>query len=249
MGAPERARRQRDLMANDQYRDQDRDKYGSSARGWGLGAGSILAVGLVLLIVGVIVVLHGVTGGVQLPPPAAQQIPATVKTTSPPGPDPGSVAAALAPSTPTQIEIPAIGVRAPIMEVGQNGDGTVQVPPLDNHNLAAWYDGSVVPGQDGSSVILGHVDTYQGPSVFYSIKNLRRGDAIDVVRADGGTAVFTVIGVEEVQKSSFPTDSVYANVGYPALRLITCGGPFDPGRGSYLDNIVVYAYLSGVVAG
>jgi hypothetical protein len=245
MGPSERARRLRDLVSYDQYRD----KYGSSARGSGLGAGAILALGVVLLIVGVIVVLHGLTGGVQLPPAAAQQIPATVKTTSPLGPEPVNVAAALAPSTPTEIDIPAIGVRAPITQVGQNADGTVQVPPLDNHNLAAWYNRSVAPGQEGSSVILGHVDTYQGPSVFYDIKDLGRGDTIDVARADGGTAVFTVIGVEEVQKSSFPTDSVYDNVSYPALRLITCGGPFDPDRGSYLDNIVVYAYLSGVVAG
>jgi hypothetical protein len=79
--------------------------------------------------------------------------------------------------------------------------------------------------------------------------HLRRGDAIDVVRADGGTAVVTVIGVEAVPKSNFPTESVYGNVAYPALRLIACGGPFDPGRGSYLDNIVVYAYLSGVASG
>jgi len=160
-----------------------------------------------------------------------------------------SVAAALAPSTPTEIDIPAIGVRAPITRVGRNSDGTVQVPPLDNHNLAAWYDGSVLPGQDGSSVILGHVDTYQGPSVFYYIKNLRRGDAIDVIRADGSTAVFTVIGVEAASKTNFPTGAVYGNVPYPALRLVTCGGPFDPARGSYLDNIVVYAYLTGVAAG
>jgi LPXTG-site transpeptidase (sortase) family protein len=227
-----------------------RDGYGDRDRAsQGLGAGPILAVGLVLVVVGVIVVVHALTGPVKLPPAAAQQIPATVKTTSPLGPDPVAVAPALAPSTPTEIEIPAIGVRAPITQVGQNADGTVQVPPLDNHNLAAWYDRSVLPGQDGSSVILGHVDTYQGPSVFYDIKNLRRGDTIDVVRADGGTAVFKVIGVEAVQKSSFPADSVYDNVSYPALRLITCGGPFDSDRGSYLDNIVVYAYLSGVVSG
>jgi sortase (surface protein transpeptidase) len=215
----------------------------------GVGAGPILAIGLALLVVGAIVVVHSLSGGVKLPPAAAQQIPVTVKTTSPRGPDPLTVASALAPSTPTQIEIPAIGVRAPIMHVGQNSDGTVRVPPLDNHNLAAWYDGSVMPGQDGSSVILGHVDTYQGPSVFYYIKNLRRGDAIDVVRADGSTAVFTVIGVEEAAKSNFPTDDVYDNVSYPALRLITCGGPFDSALGSYLDNIVVYAYLTGVVPG
>jgi hypothetical protein len=29
----------------------------------------------------------------------------------------------------------------------------------------------------------------------------------------------------------------------------SCGGPFDPAGGSYLDNIVVYAYLSGVASG
>jgi sortase (surface protein transpeptidase) len=233
-------------MADDQYRG----RYGSGERApHGLGAGPVLAVGLVLLIAGVIIVVHGLTGGVKLPPAAAQQIPVTVKTTSPRGPDPLTVAAPLAPSTPTQIEIPAIGVRAPIMRVGLNSDGTVQVPPLGNHNLAAWYDGSVMPGQDGSSVILGHVDTYAGPSVFYSIKNLRRGDAIDVVRADGSRAAFTVIGVEAAAKSDFPTDDVYDNVPYPALRLVTCGGPFDSGRGSYLDNIVVYAYLTGVAPG
>jgi hypothetical protein len=227
--------------------DQYQDRYGGRARGpEGIGAGPILAVGLVLLVVGAIVVFHAVSGGAQLPPAAGQQVPVSVKTTSPRGPDPEAVAAALAPSAPTQIEIPAIGVHAPVMQVGQNSDGTVQVPPLSNHNLAAWYNGSVMPGQDGSSVILGHVDTYAGPSVFYSIKNLRRGDAIDVVRADGSTAVFSVIGVEEAAKADFPTADVYDNVSYPALRLITCGGPFDPSQGSYLDNIVVYAYLSGV---
>src|SRR5579859_1620095 len=169
-----------------------RDGYGDQNRAsQGLGAGPILAVGLVLLVVGVIVVAHALTGPVKLPPAAAQQVPATVKTTSPLGPDPVKVAAALAPSVPTEIDIPAIGVRAPITQVGQNADGTVQVPPLDNHNLAAWYNRSVAPGREGSSVILGHVDTYQGPSVFYDIKDLRRGDTIDVVRADGGTAVFT----------------------------------------------------------
>jgi sortase (surface protein transpeptidase) len=233
-------------MAYDHYRDRWEDSRRSSS---GLGAGPILVVGLILVVVGVLVVVHALTGPAQLPPSAAQQIPVTVKTTSPQAPDPKTVAAAIAPSTPTRIEIPAIGVDAPIMLVGQNGDGTVQVPPLDNHNLAAWYDKSVTPGQDGSSVILGHVDTYQGPSVFYNIKNLHRGDVIDVVRADGSTAVFSVIGVEQAAKSDFPTADVYDNVSYPALRLITCGGPFDPDRGSYLDNIVVYAYLTGVTPG
>ena len=105
-----------------------------------------------------------------------------------------------------------------------------------------------MPGQKGSSVVLGHVDNYAGPSVFFSIKTLHRGDEIDIVRADGTMAAFAVDGVQKVAKALFPSNDVYGNVPYPSLRLITCGGPFDAARGQYLDNIVVYAHLTGVVS-
>jgi sortase (surface protein transpeptidase) len=214
----------------------------------GIGGGAIFAVGLVLLAIGGFVVLRALTAGAALPPASAQEIPATVGTAVPFPVDPSAVAAPLAPSTPVVIEIPAIGVKAPIMALGRNSDGTVQVPPLGNHNLAGWYDGSVMPGQDGSSVILGHVDNYTGPSVFFGIKNLRPGDEIDVVRADGTVAAFAVDGVQKVAKTLFPASDVYASLPYPGLRLVTCGGPFDAEAGQYLDNIVVYAHLTGVVS-
>jgi sortase (surface protein transpeptidase) len=214
----------------------------------GIGGGVIFAIGLVLLAIGGFVVLRALTGGAALPPASAQEIPKTVGTAVPFPIDPSAVAPALPPSTPVVIEIPAIGIRAPIMALGRDGDGTIQVPPLDNHNLAGWYDGSVMPGQDGSSIIVGHVDNYTGPSVFFDIKNLSTGDAIDVVRADGTVASFAVDGVQKVAKALFPASDVYGNVPYPSLRLVTCGGPFDAERGQYLDNIVVYAHLTGVVA-
>ena len=118
-----------------------------------------------------------------------------------------------------------------------------------------WSPGKVNPGvqpeiadEPGSSVILGHVDSYEGPSVFLSIKNLLLGDEIDVARADGAVAVFAVDGVQKVAKVLFPASAVYGNVPYPGLRLVTCGGPFDAGRGQYVDNIVVYAHLIGTSA-
>jgi sortase (surface protein transpeptidase) len=135
------------------------------------------------------------------------------------------------------------------MLLGRNSDGTVQVPPLNNHNLAGWYVGSVTPGADGSSVILGHVDNYAGPSVFFSIKNLQAGDKVDVVRADGSVAEFAVDGVQKVEKAQFPAGDIYGNTPYPSLRLVTCGGPFDAANGQYVDNIVVYAHLTGVLVG
>ena len=99
------------------------------------------------------------------------------------------------------------------------------------------------PGETGASVILGHVDSYQGVSVFYYLRNLVHGDQISVTLADGITANFVVDGLEKVSKDDFPTSDVYGKVGYPGLRLVTCGGAFDSTTGHYLDNIIVYAHL------
>ena len=213
----------------------------------GIHIRTILIVGLVLVAVGAFIVAHALSAGSQLPPAAAQEIPSTVGTRVPFAPNPASVAAPLRTSAPMTIVIPAIKVNAPVTNLGLNKDGTVQVPPLDNHNLAGWYDRSVTPGAKGTSVILGHVDDYTGPSVFYNVKNLRKDDAIDIVRSDGVTAVFAVDGVQKATKINFPTSDVYGNVAYPALRLVTCGGLFDAKTGEYLDSIVVYAHLAGIV--
>jgi len=178
-------------------------------------------------------------------------IPSTVTTaaptvaTTPPVTTPGSASRKLAVSVPVHITIPAIGVSADVTEVGRNPDGSVQVPPLSDHNLAAWYRDSPAPGQLGASVIVGHVDSSTGPSVFYNLRYLRSGQPIYLGLADGRQAVFQVDTVVVVPKSRFPTSSVYGAVPYPALRLITCGGPFDPTSGHYLDNIIVYASLTG----
>jgi hypothetical protein len=146
-------------------------------------------------------------------------------------------------SVPRFVRIPGIGVAAPLMKVGLDADGAVQVPPLGAHNLAGWYRGGPAPGQRGPAVILGHVDSATGISVFYRLRDLHAGDRVYVTLADGKVAVFVVDGLQKVAKDAFPTASVYRKAGYPSLRLITCGGPFDQVTGHYLDNIIVYAHL------
>ena len=150
----------------------------------------------------------------------------------------------LARSVPVGIRIPAIGVSAPVAKVGLNADGTVQVPPLNDHNLAGWYEYGPTPGQLGASVILGHVDSVTGVSVFFSLKDLRKGDKIYVTLTNGKVATFVVDGVQNASKTSFPTHAVYGKISYPGLRVITCGGTFDPTTGHYADNIIVYAQLA-----
>jgi sortase (surface protein transpeptidase) len=173
----------------------------------------------------------------------ASYVPASVATV-PPRPTDDPRARPLTRSAPVSIRIPAIGVRARVMRLGQNADGTVQVPPLDDHNLAGWYRYGPAPGQRGAAVILGHVDSLTGISVFYHLKDLRPGDRVYVTLADGQAAAFTVDGLQKVAKDAFPTASVYSRSGYPSLRLITCGGAFDRATGHYEDNVIVYAHLT-----
>jgi hypothetical protein len=183
------------------------------------------------------------------PTGGAAFVPSTVRTAAPaatvvvPTTSPGPGAGQTTRSIPIRISIPAIGVDAAVTEVGKNSDGSIQVPPLTAHNLAAWYKYGPAPGQRGAAVIVGHVDSDTAPSVFYSIKYLRAGQNVYVALADGRQAAFAVDGVQEAAKNHFPTKSVYGAVPYPGLRLITCGGPFDTTTRHYLDNIIVYAHL------
>ena len=148
-------------------------------------------------------------------------------------------------SVPVSVDIPAIGVTSQLLQLGLNTDGTIQVPSLvTSAGEAAWYEYSATPGQIGASVIEGHVDSYQGPAVFYRLGALRPGDTIDVTLADGITAIFRVTGVREYLKSNFPAKAIYGTTDYAALRLITCGGVFDYATGHYLSSTVVFASLA-----
>jgi sortase (surface protein transpeptidase) len=205
---------------------------------WALGTALAAAVACAG---GVSVAAFGVFDG----PPAhagATYIPPSITTVAPRlASDPR--ARPLARSAPVTIRIPGIGVNAPVMKVGRDADGTVQVPPLAEHNLTGWYRYGPSPGQRGPAVILGHVDSATGVSVFYYLKNMHAGDKVLVTLADGKVATFAVDGLQRVAKDAFPTASVYGRAGYPSLRLITCGGPFDQATGHYVDNIIVYAHL------
>jgi sortase (surface protein transpeptidase) len=144
-------------------------------------------------------------------------------------------------SPPTQIRIPAIGVNAPVIQVGLTSTGTLNVPPVTNANLAGWYEYGPAPGQPGATVIVGHYDTYVGPAVFYRLSKLHRGEKIWIRLADRWTVVFAVRSAYRYPKDGFPTSKVYVSGGPPTLRLITCAGTFDWATRHYLDDRVVYA--------
>lgn len=142
---------------------------------------------------------------------------------------------------PTRLVIPAIGVRTRLIRLGLTSQRTLQVPV--STAVAGWFTGSPRPGAIGSSVIAGHIDSREGPGIFYRLRELRPGERVYVIRANRTVAVFRVTAVHKYAKSRFPTAKVYGPAPDAELRLITCGGAFDYATGSYLSNVVVYAVL------
>lgn len=193
--------------------------------------------------------------GDYLPPTVGPGGPGVALTqAAPTAPPPPPAAQPVAPVTtgkkvrPIRIAIPDLGVSAPMMRLGLQRSGEIQVPPLNHRNLAGWYRHGPIPGELGPAVILGHVNNRQGAAVFSRLREIKRGQKILVTRSDGVVTEFTVDGVEQVSKGTFPTKRVYGNSDQAGLRLITCGGVYDAKRHSYTDNIIVYATLSGTRA-
>lgn len=145
---------------------------------------------------------------------------------------------------PVSVSIPAIEAQSSLMPLGLNPDGTVQVPPVSTPMQAGWYADGAAPGQDGPAVLLGHVDGDHQAGIFYRLHELTPGARVMVTRADGSVLTFVVTKIDKVSKNAFPTAAVYGPTKDPQLRLITCGGSFDPTAHSYVDNIIVYASLA-----
>jgi sortase (surface protein transpeptidase) len=146
-------------------------------------------------------------------------------------------------SPPVRLAIPAIGVGTPLLRLGLEPDRSMEVP--GDFDLAGWFAEGPAPGQPGPAVIAGHVDSKTGPAVFYRLRELRAGDRIDVTRADGSRLRFVVDTTQSFPKAEFPTAAVFGPTPEAELRLVTCAGAFDRARGSYRDNLVVFARLVG----
>ncbi|MFE1902502.1 class F sortase [Streptomyces gardneri] len=151
----------------------------------------------------------------------------------------------LPPSAPVRLRIPETDVDAPMTRLGLAADGSLDVPPAGDRNLAGWYGDGITPGAKGTAIVAGHVDNAQGPAVFYTLGALKKGHRIEVDRQDGRTAVFTVDAVEVYANEDFPDKKVYGETDRAEIRVITCGGGFSKKNG-YQGNVVAYGHLIGV---
>lgn len=213
------------------------------------GARVWIALAVALAVVAAVALAVAWTGQQRVPqPPRAEPSPVSAPSSSSSSaarPEPEAPVEPVA--APVALRIPDLDVSSDLLDLGLQPDGTVEVPPLSRVDQAGWYRESPAPGAVGPAVLLGHVDSAEyGPGVFFGLGALAPGAEVEVVRRDGSVAVFAVERVERYAKDEFPTLTVYGNTAVPELRLITCGGEFDPATRSYEDNIVAYATLVDV---
>ncbi|MFE6331645.1 class F sortase [Streptomyces sp. NPDC057798] len=200
----------------------------------------LVAAAPALLVTGALLVAVGV--GEQQPAPPVLTAPSSGTPSDPVPSSADSGTDVLPASEPVRLTIPGIAVSTSLERLGLNRDRVMQTPR--DPDKAGWYRLGPAPGSRGPAVIAGHVTWNGARSVFFRLAELQPGARVEVLRADGTTAVFTVTRTAQYPKDRFPSIDVYRNLDHAGLRLITCAGDYSPEDRRYADNIVVYARLS-----
>ncbi|KAA9110393.1 class F sortase [Microbacterium rhizomatis] len=154
-------------------------------------------------------------------------------------------AATLAPPTqgdpPVGVAISAIGIDVPVIPVGVESDGFMELPP--DPAIAGWYRYGPDPSTgQGNTVIAAHIDSPDYPiGPFASLRDVPAGSEVVVATTGGGMLRYAVESITYYPKAELPTAALFERTGPPALVLITCGGEFDSSTGHYRDNVVMIA--------
>lgn len=199
-------------------------------------------LGTAAVVIGTAVMGLAIAPAMTWPPAFLRAAPAIPLPHAPPAPTLIESTSELQVANPARLILDDIEVDAPVVPLGLRKDGSLAVP--DDFDAVGWYSDGPEPGEVGPAVIIGHVDSYTGPAVFARLDDLQPGDEVTVKAVNGSSVSFVVDRVEQHPKDRFPTEAVYGSTGEPALRLITCGGPFDRAADSYRDNVVVFARIA-----
>ncbi|WP_324611213.1 class F sortase [Streptomyces sp. WM4235] len=158
--------------------------------------------------------------------------------------------APLAGALPARVDVPAMGIQAPVIFRRLDAQGAIEPPPYESPGTVGWWSGGTLPGAAGTALMVGHVDTKSKPAVFFGLSTAEPGGKVRVHRADGSVAEFTIEDVRVYERAGFDPAKAYGPriKGRAELRLVTCGGTYDKAAKQYTANVVVSAYLTGVGA-
>ena len=139
-----------------------------------------------------------------------------------------------------RLAIPALGVSAPVLDEGVAADGLLQIP-ADPRVLGRWSGGAQAGEPYGTTVVAGHVDNTQIDGALFALRQLKIGQQVVAVGADGRTVTYRVVATRQVAKARLVStlEPFLQNVSH-RLVIVTCGGAFDPSTRQYADNVLVF---------
>ena len=138
-----------------------------------------------------------------------------------------------------RLVIPKAGIDAPFVTLGVIAATNTMDSPKDKDHVG-YYDFSPPPTYGGNTVLSGHVDWYTGETgVFWNLKNLVKGDAIEIDMADGKKVRYTVTDTELYDDTNAPVDQIIGPTPVESVTIITCEGVFDRAAAEYNKRRVV----------
>lgn len=211
----------------------------------------LLGASVLVVAAGIGLGLHGIMAPSSVQPPAPHAVVAGAHPALEPiaPADSGHPTSAMLQVPPVHISIPALGISSPLgPSRGLNANGTINDAPLSGPiwSLPWWYRDGPAPGQVGSAVMLGHVDSAAGAGhlgVLFRLGDAKPGEDITVGMADGSVTAWQVTSARLYPDDQFPGALVYDHSGPPTLRVVTCGGTFNWQSHHYESAIVVTARL------
>ena len=139
-----------------------------------------------------------------------------------------------------RLVIPKIGVDAPVVTVGVDGQGIMQSPRTAFE--VGWYDFTARPGTGGNAVFSGHVDFASvGAAVFWDLRELGPGDLVEVRLADGTAYQYLVVSSTSYTGDNAPIADIVGPTGKDTVTIITCTGTFNREVHQYSHRLVVRA--------
>ena len=128
----------------------------------------------------------------------------------------------------------------PVEEINVEEGGFLGVP--SSWQTAGWYKDGAKPGEGGNVLIDGHYDTNTGaPGAFWGLKDLRLGDKVLLTDKLGRVFGYSVSTKSYISINDPARSQVFASGKDKILTLITCGGVWDYGSGTYNKRLVITA--------
>ena len=143
---------------------------------------------------------------------------------------------------PKCITLPSINGGGFVQRVGVDQNNEIAVP--NNIHTSGWFIETVKPGDDGLSIIDGHVDGRVNGGIFRDLIKLKIGDEFNIELGVGTINNYKVTKIIQVSAKNatsvlFSQDPKIKS----QLNLITCGGKYNSQTKQYDDRIIVYSEL------